>query len=112
MKIYNVGVDELSEEYDLKNLVGDGSGYRWLVYWYESGYYDGGGEAIAFGEDGKLHYANLGHCSCYGPGDGGFSDTFAVMDILKEEDEVRSRFERTEVEKKVLYLLKRNRRRV
>ena len=31
-----------------------------------TGDYDGSGEAVAMGEDGKLYFHNLGHCSCYG----------------------------------------------
>lgn len=58
--------------YDLKDSPYDvGSvnqnDYYFLVTDYEEGYYDGNGEAIAFGKDGKLYFSNLGHCSCYGP---------------------------------------------
>jgi len=42
-----------------------------IVYWYEYGNYDGQGIAIA--KVGRTHhYANLGHCSCYGPTEAGF----------------------------------------
>jgi hypothetical protein len=66
MKIYSVGPDELSE-YDLGYLNQDA--FEWFVYsyvWYDS--YSAGGQGVALRkEDGKLYYADLGHCSCYGP---------------------------------------------
>ena len=48
-------------------------GSPWLVYWYRSGDYDGDGQAVASLPDGHLVEASLGHCSCYGPWEGGWS---------------------------------------
>ena len=64
MRVYNVGPDQL-KDYDLAYVKEDG--YEWLIYWYEEGYYDGSGEAVALRKDGQLVIKNLGHCSCYGP---------------------------------------------
>lgn len=69
--IYNVGPDELIYEYD--EMVKD-ERYEWIVYWYQTGDYDGSGEAAMYGKDGKLYTRGLGHCSCYGPLDGWATD--------------------------------------
>lgn len=61
MKLYSVGPDELGE-WDLKEF----PEAEYLVYYYESGSYDGSGTALAK-TDGKFYSYNLGHCSCYGP---------------------------------------------
>ncbi len=45
--------------------------YEWLVYEYNYGSYEGDGEAVKMDENGVLWYLNLGHCSCYGPGENG-----------------------------------------
>ena len=71
MKIYNIGPDELSE-YDLNELNQE---LEWLVVFYENYGYEGGGEAVGYA-DGKLHIKGLGHCSCFGPADGGFAVPF------------------------------------
>jgi len=42
-----------------------------IVDWYEYGNYDGSGTAIAKAGR-KYYYANLSHCSCYGPTESGF----------------------------------------
>jgi len=49
----------------------------WVVYWYEAGGYDGSGLAVSMGRDGKLREVDLGHCSCYGPGE---RDSGTVVD--------------------------------
>jgi hypothetical protein len=61
MKEYSVGPDEIymNENSPLKNA-------EWIVYWYESGSYDGDGIGVAKYKDG-YEILNLGHCSCYGP---------------------------------------------
>lgn len=68
-KFYSVGPDDLSNgsiNEREKDLV-------FVVYSYEAGYYDGTGQAVSF--DGEfLWLAYLGHCSCYGPCDGGLKD--------------------------------------
>jgi hypothetical protein len=43
--------------------------YIWVVYWYESGYYDGYGDAVSWDGD-RYRFHSLSHCSCYGPEDG------------------------------------------
>ena len=61
VKLFNVGPDEISEQ--------DCKGFVWVVAWYETGYYDGSGNAISF--DGEVYREhNLGHCSCFGPESG------------------------------------------
>jgi len=45
----------------------------WCVYLYEQGDYEGSGEAYVGTKDGKFFEASLGHCSCYGPWEGGWS---------------------------------------
>ena len=64
MKIYNVGIDSLSE-YDLKYL--DKEAYEYFIYNYRDFGYDGDGEAVLKDENGKFILIDLGHCSCYGP---------------------------------------------
>ena len=84
MEIYNVGSDV---PYDLPN---DDEGFVWLVYYYESGYYDGSGEAVALAKDGKLHCFNLGHCSCYGPMDSWpvTTDIQTVEEFFRAKDNI------------------------
>ena len=67
MKTYQIGPDV---PYDL-DCIGT-EGRQWLVHWYEheTGGYDGYGFAAALRDDGLIEWANLGHCSCYGPTDG------------------------------------------
>jgi hypothetical protein len=48
--------------------------YEWLVYDYGIGDYCGNGTAVALSKDGKLYMADLGHCSCYGPFDGDWTE--------------------------------------
>ncbi len=43
----------------------------WIVYNYTRGSYEGCGEAIVKDLDGSYAFHSLGHCSCYGPGEGG-----------------------------------------
>lgn len=37
-----------------------------VVTRYESGYYEGSGEALVLTDDDRVVYGDLGHCSCYG----------------------------------------------
>ena len=61
MKIISVGPDEITISEDVIP-----KGVDVIIYWYESGCYEGHGDAIAIGE--KVAYeAGLSHCSCYGP---------------------------------------------
>lgn len=89
MKIYNVGSDELGN-WDLKDVEAQEDQFEWFVYDYQNGGYDGSGEAVALGKDGKLHCKNLGHCSCYGPMDGWpySTEVVAVEDFFKTKDNV------------------------
>lgn len=64
MKIYNVGIEPLSE-YDLERL--DGEDYEYFIYNYADFGYDGSGTAVLKDENGKFILIDLGHCSCYGP---------------------------------------------
>lgn len=73
VKIYNVGPDELSER--------DCPNFEWVVAYYESGDYDGSGEAVSF--DGlQYRHHGLGHCSCYGPEDGMESGDVVSLDAI------------------------------
>lgn len=74
----------------------------WAVYWYESGSYDGDGELVAF-KNGMIFTKSLGHCSCYGPDDGGIDGGgIAAATWLLD---VASAPSHTEVDKKVRELL-------
>lgn len=64
MRIYSVGVDEMSD-YNFEIL--NQEAFEWFVYDYTIGDWSGGGEAVALRKDGMLAYGGLGHCSCYGP---------------------------------------------
>lgn len=74
MEVYNVGSDELDFSLDEKFL--------WVVYSYESDYYEGYGEAVAYDKNGNIHIFGLGHCSCYGP----LEDWPHSDEIIKVED--------------------------
>jgi len=101
MKIYNVGPDELSK-YALNDIDIE---LDWLVVFYESySSYEGGGEAVGYA-DGKLHFQDLGHCSCYGPMEGGFNVEHSVEDFRESLDSVHGYIEKSVVEAKVLELL-------
>jgi hypothetical protein len=95
MKIYKVGPDELDGFEDCV----------WVVYWYEGGSYDGSGEAIYLKEDGQLYSENLGHCSCYGPLDGGPEFMCSVDDLLNGINDVHGYITDPQIQRKVLELL-------
>lgn len=86
--IYNLNEDPGGPE--------DADDFIWVVSYYTSGSYDGTGEAIGLHKDGLLYYANLSHCSCYGPYGDGISDYTSflkrdqagqtVEDFLKSEN--------------------------
>jgi hypothetical protein len=98
MEVYDVGPDcAYGNEYD--------DDYIWIVEWYENGGYDGSGEAVALGKDGLLYFANLGHCSCYGPYEDGFSGGITVEEYLKTRNDVLGYNQDDLVSKKVLELL-------
>ena len=88
MLIYSVGQDELSD-WDFKEIQAEA--YKWIVYEYESGSYDGSGQAVAFKEEnGLLYVKNLGHCSCYGPMDSWETDceVMTVAEFLRDKDSI------------------------
>lgn len=60
MNVYQVGRDSLGYEQD--------DTYEWVVYDYTNDGYDGYGTLVAY-KDRELYEQNLGHCSCYGPGE-------------------------------------------
>ena len=107
MKIYNVGPDELTD-YGLKYM--DGA-YKWLVYWYEIGGYDGSGEAVALREDGMLVVKNLGHCSCYGPMEDWATGSSVVSrdEYLRKKEDIHDLTVMEAVDEKVRKLLARKR---
>lgn len=46
---------------------------EWCVYHYTVGSWEGDGIAYKY-EDGKIYETNLGHCSCYGPWEDGWTE--------------------------------------
>lgn len=88
MLIYNVGVDEL-REWDFREVKAEA--YKWIVYDYQDGGYDGSGVAVAYKEEnGLLYIKNLGHCSCYGPMDSWETECYVmtVAELLRDKDSV------------------------
>lgn len=77
MKEYNIGHDDL----DFSEVLADAD---WVVYWYESGDYDGSG-TVAWKMGDKYETEGLGHCSCYGPTDDvkGYA-SMTLEQLLKE----------------------------
>lgn len=102
MQVYQVGPDV---PYDLPE--GDDR-FEWIVHYYEDGGYDGSGEAVGLNkEDGLLYVKNLGHCSCYGPFDGGMdgADKYEVAKFLEDKDDIMSYDAGKEIKDKVKELL-------
>lgn len=89
---YSVGPDKLNEDLDKNDE------FKWVVYYYEwlSGY-EATGEAIGLHKSGQLYYYGLGHCSCYGPFDGGLLSGEKIYGLDRNYKE--------EVKKKVHELL-------
>lgn len=87
MEIYSVGCDEL-DDWDWKEI--EAEKYIWTVYWYESGCYEGSGEAVTLGKDGLLYCKDLGHCSCYGPMEDWETgcSVMTVEEFLREKDNI------------------------
>jgi hypothetical protein len=68
--------DEEFSKYDFDELVQySGGKIEEIWYWYGAGSYEGDGQLTARFEDGRWGLASLGHCSCYGPCDGGVKPT-------------------------------------
>jgi len=71
---------------------------KWVVVWYEShSEYEGDGVAIAKVGRGEYYWANLGHCSCYGPLDepddawGKIGDYRALLHALEFDENIEGR---------------------
>lgn len=103
--MYNVGPDELSD-WEFEEM--DAKGFKFVVYWYENGGYDGSGEAVGLCmEDNLIYVKNLSHCSCYGPMDGGMKagDSMSVEEFLSHKEEVLAYDARKEIKDKVRELV-------
>lgn len=98
--IYELGPNELGEEPD---------GAIWTVAYYETGDYEGSGEAVSFMPDQILEIHCLSHCSCYGPLDGSNNplSRVSVDDFLAARHCVLAHCENRLVEAKVFELLDR-----
>lgn len=109
MQIFNVGPDELAS-YEFDYI--DQSKYEWFIYWYIVGDYEGGGEAVALRNDGKLQAGSLSHCSCYGPLDDGNDywkgqgDGITVEEFLTTPTCIYENDYRDELKEKVRELMK------
>lgn len=99
MEVYNVGGDELGD-YELDCI---GNDYDWFVYFYESGSYDGCGEAVGC-KDGFLYIYNLDHCSCFGPTEGN-PEKVSVDKVFASDDVLGTDITRKDVKDKVAELL-------
>lgn len=58
-----------------------------VVTKYESGYYDGSGEAIVLRGD-NVEIYNLGHCSCNGPFEYGPETTISIEEFKSQNQTV------------------------
>lgn len=69
------------DKYDTEKI--ESHGFDLVLYWYAYGSYEGSGEMLAR-RDGRWAYANLGHCSCYGPVDnlGPFSWWNSIAELM------------------------------
>lgn len=82
MQIYEIGGESL-EYYGLEHECPPNT--IWVIHNYDVGQYDGYGKAIAY--DGEyLWECDLGHCSCYGPLDDGFSKIGTIEDLFSTSD--------------------------
>jgi hypothetical protein len=60
-------------------------GCQYVVYRYETGFYDGNGELIGKTKEGKFFFQDIGHCSWYSPEDNITEKTFKeCFDTLEE----------------------------
>jgi hypothetical protein len=85
MEIYKIGPNDL-EDYELNHI--DPEKYKWVVYHYVIGSYDGSGELVALPKkpDGFLRCINLSHCSCYGPLERFSPTKIRIVDFIKGPD--------------------------
>lgn len=70
MQTYSLGPCTV-DEYDLEHI--DQENFLWFVYFYETAPYEGSGFGMALDKNGALWYKGMGHCSCYGPLENGYS---------------------------------------
>ena len=75
----------LADEISLYEALGINTHWKWCVYNYQSGSWDGSGYLVACDNQDMLYECSLGHCSCYGPGDGGVSPLMPLKDYLSSE---------------------------
>ena len=66
-QVHSIGPDETG----LYDALGSEKHWKWCIYWYECGSWEGSGQLVACDDNDDLWSGSLGHCSCYGPGDGG-----------------------------------------
>ncbi|HUX80250.1 MAG TPA: DUF1778 domain-containing protein [Alphaproteobacteria bacterium] len=67
LKVNNSWCEQSSlSDYEFEKVIA--IGVTKIVYHYEQGCYEGGGDALLY-KDGKWYLASLSHCSCYGPMD-------------------------------------------
>jgi hypothetical protein len=83
MKIISVGPDELiQKEFEYKNI--NSSKYKWIVYFYKIGSYEGHGQLVALNKNKTIYIYDLGHCSCYGPlSNWGNGDTMTLDEFIE-----------------------------
>lgn len=105
VEVYNVGLQQL-EDYELKEIVND-KRFLWTVYWYESGSYEGDGEAVSLGKNGLLYKTSLGHCSCCGPTENwsGTHTEIQIDEFFRYKESIMDEDSRKEVKDKVAELL-------
>lgn len=71
-----------SEETSIASIPSDA---LYIVYWYQSGSYEGSGEAVIKCGNGKFDSISLGHCSCYGPGEKEWPKGWATLEQIVKE---------------------------
>lgn len=103
MKVFSVGPDGYDPDAAADGLI------EWVVYWYQSGDYDGDGDAVARYADGTYRTAGLGHCSCYGPwddwGSAAWGRSTSLVEILKPPENVLHPDFKPEIRAKVAELV-------
>lgn len=76
---------DLDKLYDSDEELLERDGFEEAWYWYATGSYEGTGELIGRGTDGRWTVFSLGHCSCYGPiEDRGTSKWYDTIEEMTE----------------------------
>ena len=83
----------------------DFESFDWIVHNYKIGDWCGDGCAAAL-KDSILYIYNLGHCSCYGPFEFGYFDSFSIQEFLYSEDIFTGIINDDKVRNKVMELVK------